>query len=95
MMDLVASPKQRKFGLDKRATLTKQCRDCDVRHLCNGGCPKDRFVSSRDGEPGHNYLCAGLKAFFDHVNPAMKTMMNLLASNRPPADIMKTYADRR
>jgi serine-type anaerobic sulfatase-maturating enzyme len=93
MLDMIASPKQRKFGLDKQATLTKQCRDCEVRHLCNGGCPKDRFVNSRDGEPGHNYLCAGLKAFFDHVDPAMKTMVSLLKNNRAPADIMKIYAE--
>ena len=23
----------------------KQCLECDVRFLCNGGCPKDRFAS--------------------------------------------------
>ena len=38
--DLVASPQMRKFGDDKRDTLTKQCRDCAVRFLCNGGCPR-------------------------------------------------------
>ena len=92
MLDLVASPNQRKFGLDKQATLTKQCLECDVRFLCNGGCPKDRFASSRDGEPGHNYLCSGLKAFFDHVNPAMQTMARLIKSNRAPAEIMAMYA---
>jgi uncharacterized protein len=92
MLDLVASPTQQKFGLDKQATLTKQCLNCDVRFLCNGGCPKDRFVSALDGEPGHNYLCAGLKAFFDHVNPAMQTMARLVVRNRAPAEIMETYA---
>jgi uncharacterized protein len=92
MLDMIASPKQRTFGIDKQATLTKQCLDCDVRFLCNGGCPKDRFVNSLDGEPGHNYLCAGLKAFFDHANPAMQGMVRLLKSNRAPADIMETFA---
>ena len=52
LIDLVASPQMRKFGDDKRDTLTKQCRQCEVRFLCNGGCPKDRFALSRDGEPG-------------------------------------------
>ena len=92
MLDLVASPQQRQFGNDKEATLTKQCRECEVRFLCNGGCPKDRFVNSIDGEPGHNYLCAGLKAFFDHVNPAMQTMAQLVRSNGAPAEIMQMYA---
>ena len=51
MLDLVASPNQRKFGLDKQATLTKQCLECDVRFLCNGGCPKDRFAISTTANP--------------------------------------------
>jgi len=63
-----------------------------VRFLCNGGCPKDRFVNSLDGEPGHNYLCAGFKSFFDHVNPAMQTMAQLVRNNGAPAEIMKVYA---
>ena len=63
MLKLVASPEQRKFGEDKRDTLTAQCRSCKVRNWCNGGCPKDRFALSRDGEPGQNYLCAGLEHF--------------------------------
>jgi radical SAM protein with 4Fe4S-binding SPASM domain len=69
MLTLVASPEQRKFGQDKRDTLTAQCQACKVKHLCNGGCPKDRFALSRDGEPGHNYLCQGLELFFMHTGP--------------------------
>ena len=64
MLKLMASPEQRKFGLDKRDSLTAQCRSCEVRALCNGGCPKDRFALSRDGETGQNYLCSGLELFF-------------------------------
>ena len=52
MLDMVASPQQRKFGQDKRDTLTRYCLDCDVRFACNGGCPKDRFATSPYGEPG-------------------------------------------
>ena len=92
MVDMVASPQQRQFGIDKQAKLTTQCLECDVRFLCNGGCPKDRFVNSVDGEPGHNYLCGGLKLFFDHVKPAMQTMAQLVRANRAPAEIMQMYA---
>ena len=88
LVELVASPQMRKFGADKRDTLTGQCRACEVRFLCNGGCPKDRFVPSKDGEPGHNYLCAGLERFFTHTRPLMGVMGQLLKRGRPPADVM-------
>jgi uncharacterized protein len=92
MLKLVSSPEQRKFGDDKRDTLTEQCKSCEVRPLCNGGCPKDRFILSRDGEPGQNYLCAGLELFFKHTRPAMRTMAQLLQQRRPPSDVMSLTA---
>ena len=62
MLELVALPQQRKFGQDKRDSLTRFCRECDVRFACNGGCPKDRFATSPYGEPGQHYLCPGYQA---------------------------------
>jgi len=88
LLTLVASPEQRKFGQDKLDTLTPQCQRCEVRPLCHGGCPKDRFAVSRDGDPGHNYLCPGLELFFTHTRPAMGMMVRLLQQNRPPSDVM-------
>jgi uncharacterized protein len=88
MLKLVASPEQRKFGEDKRATLTAQCQSCKVRNWCNGGCPKDRFAISRDGEPGQNYLCAGLEHFFMHTGPTFNKMAQLLRQGRAPAEMM-------
>ena len=52
MLDLVASPRQRQFGLDKRETLPQYCLECDVRFACHGGCPKDRFISTPAASPG-------------------------------------------
>jgi uncharacterized protein len=49
-------------------------------------------VLSRDGDPGHNYLCAGLELFFTHTRPAMQTMARLLQRGRPPADVMALTA---
>jgi uncharacterized protein len=92
MADLVALPKQLKFGQDKYDTLTAQCRSCEVRPLCNGGCPKDRFALSHDGEPGQNYLCPGFYAFYTHTQPAMRTMATLLRRGGAPSEIMATYA---
>jgi uncharacterized protein len=92
MLKLMASAQQRKFGDDKRDSLTAQCRRCAVRPLCNGGCPKDRFAVSRDGESGQNYLCQGLELFFTHTGPAMQTMAQLLQHGRPPSDVMALTA---
>ncbi len=92
MATLLASPQQRKFGQDKRDTLTAQCRSCAARPLCNGGCPKDRFALSRDGEPGHNHLCAGLLLFFEHTRPAMGAMATLLRQGRAPSEIVQQTA---
>ncbi|MGW8267344.1 MAG: anaerobic sulfatase maturase [Longimicrobiales bacterium] len=88
MVELLALPEQRKFGADKADLLTQQCRRCPVGRLCFGGCPKDRFVLSRDGEPGHNYLCGGLEHFFTHTGPAMQVMAGLLRQGRPPSEVM-------
>jgi uncharacterized protein len=92
LVKLVSSAEQRRFGDDKRDMLTTQCRTCDVRPLCNGGCPKDRFVMSRDGEPGHNYMCEGLYLFFNHTRPAMQTMAQLLQRGRAPSEVMSLLA---
>ncbi len=98
MVELMASPKQRAFGEAKRDTLTRQCQECKVRHLCNGGCPKDRFSLSRDGEAGQNYLCPGLELFFMHTAPAFTAMAQLLQRDLAPSSVMATVRaedDRR
>ena len=95
MVDLMASDKQLKFGRDKKDTLPQYCLDCDVRFACHGGCPKNRFIETPDGEPGLNYLCAGYKAFFNHIRIPMNTMAELLRRNRAPAEIMLIIANEK
>lgn len=94
LAQMVASPEQRKFGADKRDTLPAYCRACDVRFACNGECPKHRFIQTPTGEWGLNYLCAGYKQFFTHIDPYMRTMARLLQSNRAPKEIMALVAAR-
>ena len=94
MLKLVSSEPQVKFGNDKFDTLPKYCRECEVRFACHGGCPKDRFIKTPDGEPGLNYLCAGYKIFFNHIDKPMRTMSQLLKQNRAPAEIMQTYVEK-
>ena len=92
MLELVGSPQQRQFGLNKRETLPRYCRECDVRFACHGGCPKDRFIVTPDGEPGLNYLCAGYKDFFHHIDGPMRFMAEQLRRGGAPAEIMSHYA---
>ena len=92
MAELVASDQQRRFGLAKRDTLPRFCRECDVRFACHGGCPKDRFIETPDGEPGLNYLCAGYKAFFHHIDRPMQAMSSLLRAGRAPSELVGRYA---
>ncbi|GIX06741.1 MAG: anaerobic sulfatase maturase [Candidatus Poribacteria bacterium] len=89
IQELVESEFQRQFGLDKRETLPRYCLECDVRFACNGECPKHRFLKTPEGEPGLNYLCAGYKKFFRHIDPYMKTMAALLRRGQSPALIME------
>jgi uncharacterized protein len=92
LSDLVASPEQRRFGLDKRDALPAYCRACDVRFACHGECPRNRFLTTPDGKDGLNYLCAGYKLFFHHIDGPMRLMADLLRQRRAPAEIMRTYA---
>ncbi|MFC1561656.1 anaerobic sulfatase maturase [candidate division KSB1 bacterium] len=69
LVELLESPAQRAFGKVKEDTLPRYCRECEVRDMCNGGCPKNRFIRTPDGEAGLNYLCAGYKRFFTHCRP--------------------------
>jgi len=92
MLTLVSSEQQRKFGSDKRDTLPLYCRECEVRFACHGECPRNRFIQAPDGEGGLNYLCAGYKAFFRHVDQPMRVMAQLLRQGRPAAEIMNMLA---
>lgn len=88
LAELVASEAQSRFGLQKRDGLPRYCRDCEVRFLCHGECPKNRFAVTPDGEAGLNYLCAGYKAFFRHSAPHMRFMTEALHRGRAPAEVM-------
>jgi uncharacterized protein len=69
LADLLESPSQKAFGQAKLDMLPRYCRACEVRAMCNGGCPKNRFLKTPNGESGLNYLCAGYKRFFTHCRP--------------------------
>ena len=86
---LVNSDIQRCFGASKRDALTGECRACPYLRFCGGGCLKDRFGVSRDGEPGQYALCGCLKAFFGHAVPVLQRIMALSAEGKKPPEIME------
>jgi uncharacterized protein len=87
--ELVESPAQRAFGEAKKGSLPRYCRECEVRAMCNGGCPKDRFIRTPDGEEGLNYLCEGYKRFFIHSRPYLKKMVELWEGGEPIEKLME------
>jgi uncharacterized protein len=88
LSSIASSRKQQKFGRDKLDLIPEYCRRCEVRFVCNGECPKNRFINAPDGEPGLNYLCAGYKEFFRHIDGSMRFMASELRRGRAPANIM-------
>ncbi|MDD3161215.1 MAG: anaerobic sulfatase-maturation protein [Bacteroidales bacterium] len=88
LIEMMLSPKQLHFGLDKKRLLPTQCKQCPFLKLCNGECPKNRFDVTADGESGLNYLCEGYRDYYQHVTPYMQFMANELANERPPANVM-------
>lgn len=92
LADLIDSPQQRAFGDAKRDTLPQYCRDCDVRFACHGGCPKDRFATTPDGEPGLHHLCAGYQDFFHHIDAPMRFAAAQLRAGRDATGLRGWYA---
>jgi uncharacterized protein len=80
--EMLDSLKQIKFGQNKSQTLPAYCIDCEVRGMCNGECPKNRFIKTPDGDPGLNYLCAGYKLFFNHCKPFIDVLRQTWLSRR-------------
>jgi uncharacterized protein len=83
LVELLESPAQRAFGVAKLETLPRLCLECEVRAMCNGECPKNRFVMTPDGEPGLNYLCVGYKRFFVHCQSFVSEVAALWKQQNP------------
>ncbi|MCY3935222.1 MAG: anaerobic sulfatase maturase [Chloroflexi bacterium] len=88
LAEIVVGADQRQFGEAKRDALPQYCLDCEVRFVCNGGCPKNRIIQTPAGEAGLNYLCEGYRAFFNHIDEPMQIMAQLLREEKPPALVM-------
>lgn len=92
---LAGSRSQRRFGRIKRDELPGSCGTCDVRFVCNGGCPKNRLLPAGDGEPGLNHLCEGYRAFFRHIDRPMRMMAAALRMGKPATVVMGILAEEK
>ncbi len=90
---LMRSDQQRAFGRAKQETLPAYCRSCVHLFACNGECPKNRILIAPDGEPGLNWLCAGLKAFFAHTQRPMRLMAEVLSRGGEAREVMAILAE--
>ena len=82
LVELLGSPRQEAFGRRKLDMLPDFCLQCEVLNMCNGACPKDRFIHTPNGEPGLNYLCEGYKHFFNHCKPFVEEVSEVWRSSQ-------------
>ena len=78
LTEMVYSQQQLRFGQAKLAELSEDCLKCKWRNQCNGGCPKDRFVAEAGGTRRLNYLCPGLKTFYNHADARLQKIVKVL-----------------
>ena len=91
LAEYMDSAVQRDFGESKRSALTAQCRACPYLACCGGGCKKDRYALSRDGESGHYALCEGLLRFYRHADEPLHLMMKWSRKGLTNEQIMKKW----
>lgn len=76
-----------------KTNLHEQCRKCKFEFACHGECPKNRLLTTAEGERGLNYLCEGYYRFFDHVAPYMDFMAREWREDGAPARVMDAVAE--
>jgi uncharacterized protein len=81
LTDMVYSETQVSFGYDKGEMLPNYCKRCEYLSDCWGECPKNRIIRTKEGEPGLNYLCRGLKKYYRHVIPKVEKIVEGLRQN--------------
>ncbi|MEX3071045.1 anaerobic sulfatase maturase [Vibrio alginolyticus] len=76
--EMAFSTRQFSFGMAKRDSLPDYCKKCPYLKYCWGECPKNRLIKTPDGEEGLNYLCSGIRRFFDDTLPMLVGLSQLL-----------------
>ncbi|MGP8306920.1 anaerobic sulfatase maturase [Vibrio sp. YIC-376] len=76
--EMAFSTRQFSFGMAKRDSLPDYCKQCPYLKYCWGECPKNRLIKTPDGEEGLNYLCSGIRRFFDDTLPMLVGLSQIL-----------------
>lgn len=87
--ELANSSQHLTFSMVKKENISKNCQSCPVRPVCNGGCPKHRFLMSSDGRPNKNYLCDGYATHLHHALPAMQQIIGMIRQQISPGNMRK------
>ncbi len=74
LSEILASKTLTDFGTAKQTSLPQICRSCEVLAMCNGECPKNRFIQLAGETAKGNYLCPGYKLFFNHCTPFIQAI---------------------
>jgi len=90
LSELVSDPVLAGFGENKRSSLPEACRGCGLLAFCNGGCPKDRIVPTRDGFI--SYLCPAYSSFFSHAKPELERLAAHMKAGRPQREFRPAEA---
>ena len=88
LREMAMSEEQYRFGLEKRNNLPAKCFSCRYGNICHGECPKHRFSRTENGDTGLSALCGGYKMFYEHTEPYMLKMRELLMNRQSPACVM-------
>ncbi len=91
--ELATSQRQQAFGATKSETLPQYCHDCEYKFACNGECPKNRLLTTPDGEPGLNWLCSGIKQFHTKTERPMRIMASLLMAGKEAGGVMALLSE--
>jgi len=83
LREITRNPILARFGQDKFDALPDQCRACEVLEFCHGGCPKDRFHTTAEGQAGLSYLCPAYAKFFRHARPTLQRLASHLVARKP------------
>ena len=87
LLTISEKEKQREFGEIKHKDLNSDCLSCRWLRFCNGGCPKDRVIKSKQNEV---FLCEGYASFFAYTEPVIKIITALRSKQKSLSEIKET-----